>query len=61
VQIAKLNREYLTLAEACELAPGTESQLNVVIDEKKSTQMVLLNDGVVESQRRVRYSVLAPF
>jgi hypothetical protein len=61
VQIAKLNRDYLTLADSCELAPETEAQLNVIIDEKKSTQMILLNDGVAPGQREVRYSVLAPF
>jgi hypothetical protein len=61
IQIAKLNRDYLTLAESCELAPATEAQLNVIIDEKKSTQMVLLNDGASAGQREVRYSMLAPF
>ena len=60
MQIAKLNRDYLTLADSCELAPETEAQLNVVIDEKKSTQMILLNSGVAAGQREVRYSVLAP-
>jgi hypothetical protein len=61
VQVAKINRDYLTLADTCELAPETEAQLNIIIDEKKSTQMVLLCDGAAGSQRLVRYSVLAPF
>jgi hypothetical protein len=61
VQVAKLNRDYLTLADTCELAPETEAQLNIIIDEKKSTRMILLNDGVAAGQRVVRYSVLAPF
>ena len=61
VQVAKMNRDYLTLANACELAPDTEAQLDIIIDEKKSTRMILLNDGVVAGQREVRYSVLAPF
>jgi hypothetical protein len=61
VDVAKINRDYLTLAEACELAPETEAQLNVVIDEKKSTRMILLSHGVAAGQREVRYSVLAPF
>jgi hypothetical protein len=56
-----MNRDYLTLADACELAPETEAQLNIIIDEKKSTRMILLNDGVAVGQREVRYSVLAPF
>ena len=61
VDIAKMNRDYLTLADACELAPATEAQLNIIIDGKKSTQIILLNDGVAAGQREVRYSVLAPF
>jgi hypothetical protein len=59
VQIAKMNRDYLTLADTCELASGTEAQVSIIIDEKKSTKMILLNDGVVAGQREVRYSVLA--
>jgi hypothetical protein len=61
VQVAKINRDYLTLADACELAPETEAQLNIIIDEKKSSQIISLDDGVVAGQREVRYSVLAPF
>lgn len=61
VQVAKMNRDYLTLAEECELAPKTEAQLSIVIDEKKSTQMILLDEGVAAGRRQVRYSVLAPF
>ena len=61
VDIAKMNRDYLTLAEACELAPETEAQLNIIIDEIKSTQMIMLVDGVESRQSQVRYSVLAPF
>jgi hypothetical protein len=61
LQVAKMNRDYLTLAAACELAPKTEAQLNIVIDEKKSSRMILLDEGVALSQREVRYSVLAPF
>ena len=56
-----MNRDYLTLADACSHAPETEAQLNIIIDEKESTRMILLNDGVAVGQREVRYSVLAPF
>jgi DNA phosphorothioation-dependent restriction protein DptG len=61
VHVAKMNRDYLTLVDACELAPKTEAQLNIIIDEKKSTRTILLTDGVAAGQREVRYSVLAPF
>jgi hypothetical protein len=61
VDIAKMNRDYLTLAEACEFAPDTEAVLNIVVDDRKSTQMISLADGASCGQREVRYSVLAPF
>ena len=61
VDIAKLNRDYLTLADACELGPETEAQLTFIVDAKKSTRMILLNDGVALGQREARYSVLSPF
>jgi hypothetical protein len=61
MHVAKLNRDHLTLADACVLAPETEAQLNVVIDGKKSTRMILLNDGVAAGQREARYSMLTPF
>jgi hypothetical protein len=56
-----MNRDHLTLAEACELAPQTEAQLNIIVDKKKSTQMISLINGIVAGQRKVRYLVLAPF
>jgi|1185.fasta_scaffold657079_2 hypothetical protein len=61
VQVAKMNGDYLTLAETCELAPKTEAQLNICIDGKKSTQIVLLDDGAPAGQRKVRYSMVSPF
>jgi hypothetical protein len=61
VDIAKMNREYLTLAGACELASETEAELIVTINAKESTRTILLNDGVAAGQREVRYSLLAPF
>jgi hypothetical protein len=55
-----MNRDYLTLAEECELAPKTEAQLSVVIDEE-----VDANDSARRRcggrVSRSRYSVLAPF
>jgi hypothetical protein len=61
VDVAKMNRDYLTLADACEFAPETEAELNIIVDEQKSTQMISLVDGVSVGQREVQYSVLAPF
>ena len=61
VQVAKMNGDYLTLVDSCELAPNTEAQLNIIIDGKESTQLILLDDGATPGQRKVPYSVLAPF
>jgi hypothetical protein len=61
IEIAKTNREYLTFADAWELAPETEAQLNIIIDGKKSTQVIVLNDGALGSQRQVRYLELTSF
>jgi hypothetical protein len=61
VKVAKTNGDSLTLAEECELAPKTEAQLSIVIDERKSTQLILLSDGATAGQREVRYWVLAHF
>jgi hypothetical protein len=61
VYVAKMNRHYLTLADACEFAPETDAELNIIVDERKSTQVICLVDGVSAGQREVRYSMLAPF
>jgi hypothetical protein len=60
-QVAKLNRDYLTLAEPCVLAPKTEGRLNITIDSKKSTQTISLDEGITAGQQTTRYSVLVPF
>jgi hypothetical protein len=60
-QVAKLNRDYLTLAEPCELAPKTEARLNITIDSKRSTQTISIDEGIAPGQQAVRYSVLVPF
>lgn len=56
-----MNRDYLTLADACEFSPETEAVLHIVVDENKTTRTIKLNDGVIAGQREVRYSVLVPF
>jgi hypothetical protein len=61
VDIAKMNRENLTLADSCELAPQTEAQLNIIVDDRTTSQMISLVDGATTGHREVRYSILAPF
>jgi hypothetical protein len=61
IRIAKMNRDCLTLAELCQAPPETEAELHIIVDRKKTSRMILLNDGIAAGQREVRYSILAPF
>ncbi len=44
VAIAKINRDYLTLAEVCEISPGAEADLHIFVNKNKTSMSVLLND-----------------
>jgi hypothetical protein len=59
--VAKINGKQLTLAEPCELSPGSQGQLVVIVDDHQSARTVVLPDGVDQGQREAHYSVVAPF
>lgn len=61
VRLAKTNGATFTLAEPCELSPGTLGELVVIVDGKKSSRLVTLPGGVSFGQTLVRYAVAAPF
>ncbi len=61
IRLAKTNGDTLTLAESCELAPGTLGELLVIVDGKKNSRLVVLPRGVSMGQSLVRYTVAAPF
>jgi len=61
IRLAKTNGETFTLAESCELAPGTTGELLIVVDGKISARLVTLPGGVSEGQALVSYTVAAPF
>jgi hypothetical protein len=61
VRIAKTNCTAFSLAEPCELAPGTTATLLVIVDGKEDTKLVELPQGVSSGQTIVNYKVLAPF
>ena len=61
IRLAKTNGSTLTLAESCELAPGTLGDLLVIVDGEKSSRLVVLPDGISIGQSQVRYTVAAPF
>ncbi len=61
IRLAKTNGRTLLLAEPCELAPGTEGELLVIVDGKRSSRRITLPMGVVGSEKNVAYEVVAPF
>jgi len=60
-RLAKTNHSAFVLAEPCELAPGTEGELLVIIDGNANSRLVKLPDGVTRGQSVVSYLVAAPF
>ena len=60
-RLAKSNGTRFVLAEPCEVPPGTEGDLLVIVDGRASSQRVVIKDGVIHGQISVGYDVLAPF
>ncbi len=61
IVLGKTNSRQLFLAEPCELPPGTEGELLIIIDGNASSRLVTLPSGVVQGQIAVEYTVAAPF
>jgi hypothetical protein len=61
VRLAKTNGCTFTLAEPCELLPGTVGDLVVIIDDEEQSKAVLLPNGSALGQTIVDYIVTAPF
>jgi hypothetical protein len=61
MRLAKTNGRTFTLSEPCELSPGTEGELLVIVDGDKDSKRVVLPDGVASGETVVRYEVAAPF
>lgn len=59
--LAKTNGVTLTLAEDCELDPGSIVEMRISVDGQTATKIVCLPKGVRLGERRVPYSVAAPF
>ncbi len=60
-RLAKTNDIRFVLAEPCELPPGIEGELLIIIDGNASSRMVTLPTGVAQGQIAVEYTVAAPF
>jgi hypothetical protein len=61
IRLAKTNGSAFFLAESCELPPGTEGDLLVIIDGKSTSRHVEITDGIVPGQTLVRYQTAVPF
>ncbi|HVX60225.1 MAG TPA: hypothetical protein VHC19_06485 [Pirellulales bacterium] len=61
IRLAKTNGSAFVLAEPCELPPGIEGDLLVIIDGNAHSQRVVLPNGVERGQTAVNYALAAPF
>ncbi|HEV7222094.1 MAG TPA: hypothetical protein VGN42_05290 [Pirellulales bacterium] len=61
IRVAKTSHVELSIAESCELPPGTEGDLLIIVEGNARSQRVLLPEGVEPGQTRVKYEVAAPF
>ena len=61
IRVAKTSHVEISFADSCELPPGIEGDLLIIIDGNPSSQRVLLPEGVEPGQTTVKYEVAAPF
>ncbi len=59
--IAKTGHDEVVVAEACELPPGCEAKLVVIVDGQKSSRAIVLDDGIRRGSLNARYSEAVPF
>ncbi len=61
LRLAKTNGRTFVLSESCELPPGTEGELLVILDGHERSRFVKLPEGVKKDDTSVIYEVVAPF
>lgn len=61
IRLAKTNGKEFVLAEPCELEPGAEGELLVIVDGQRSSRFVKLPQGTVSGRAAIEYTVTAPF
>ncbi|MBA3481962.1 MAG: hypothetical protein H0T51_09120 [Pirellulales bacterium] len=61
ISVAKTGRDTVTLVEPCDLPPGTECDLVMIVDGHRESRAVVLDEGAIRDQREVYYSVAVPF
>ncbi len=60
-RLAKTNGSTFVLAEPCAVAPATQGELVITIDENEQRCSIEVPDGVVDGQIVVPYKVTVPF
>ena len=57
-RLAKSNGQSFALAEPCDLQPGSEAELLIVIEGNATTRRVMLPEGIVHGQVVVKYAAI---
>ena len=61
-RLAKTNGVRLVLVEpTCELPPGAEAEMLIIVDGDCDSKRIMLPDGVAPGQQSARYEQLVPF
>ena len=60
-RLAKTNGKNFVLSEECELPPGTEGELLIILDGREDSRRIKLPGGVSAGDLSTSYEVLAPF
>jgi hypothetical protein len=58
-RLAKSNGATFVLAEPCELPPGAQGELQIIVDGNQGSRLVTLPDGARFGQTLVNYKVTA--
>jgi hypothetical protein len=61
IEIAKTADGELVVAEPCELPPGCEAELVVIVDGQRYSRAIVSDDGIAHGATEARYSEAAPF
>ncbi len=61
IRLAKTGPDEITFVEPCELPPGTEGELVIIVDGHRDSRAIVLDEGAIRGRQEVRYSVAVPF
>jgi hypothetical protein len=59
--LAKTGHDEVVVAKPCELPPGCEAKLVVIVDGNKSARAIVLDAGIARGESSARYSEAVPF